>query len=107
MRRSGEHRHEIPIAQPVGDVPADAQLDDLGIEAATSEPARHATSTRLNIGADISSCGNWSNCGRSAHGRAVSNRVTALPPSYFANRLRETQGGGASGSCLVSSNRHA
>ncbi|HWX36929.1 MAG TPA: PIN domain-containing protein [Steroidobacteraceae bacterium] len=28
--------HEIPIAQPVGDVPANAQLDDLGIEAATS-----------------------------------------------------------------------
>jgi hypothetical protein len=32
----GHHRHEISIAQPVGDVPADAQLDDLGIEAATS-----------------------------------------------------------------------
>jgi hypothetical protein len=28
----GHHRHEIPIAQPVGDVPADAQLDDFGIE---------------------------------------------------------------------------
>jgi hypothetical protein len=32
----GHHRHEVPIAQSVGDVPADAQLDDLGIEAATS-----------------------------------------------------------------------
>src|SRR5258708_7284660 len=32
----GHHRHEISIAQPVGDVPADAQFDDLGIEAATS-----------------------------------------------------------------------
>jgi hypothetical protein len=32
----GHHRHEISIAQPVGDVPADAQLDDFGIEAATS-----------------------------------------------------------------------
>jgi hypothetical protein len=32
----GHHRREISIAQPVGDVPADAQLDDLGIEAATS-----------------------------------------------------------------------
>ena len=32
----GHHRVEIPIAQSVGDVPADAQLDDLGIEAATS-----------------------------------------------------------------------
>jgi hypothetical protein len=30
----GHHRHEIPIAQPVSDVPADAQLDDLGMEAA-------------------------------------------------------------------------
>jgi hypothetical protein len=28
------HWHEIPIAQPLGDVPADAQLDYLGIEAA-------------------------------------------------------------------------
>jgi hypothetical protein len=27
---------KVPIAQPVGDVPADAQLDDLGMEAATS-----------------------------------------------------------------------
>src|SRR5450631_4650645 len=32
----GHHRHEISIAQPVGNVPANAQLDDLGIEAATS-----------------------------------------------------------------------
>jgi hypothetical protein len=32
----GHHRHEIPIAQSVGDVPADAQFDDLGIEAAAS-----------------------------------------------------------------------
>jgi len=32
----GHHRHEISIAQPIGDVPADAQFDDLGIEAATS-----------------------------------------------------------------------
>jgi hypothetical protein len=29
-------RHEIPMAQSVGDVPADAQLDDFRIEAATS-----------------------------------------------------------------------
>jgi len=28
----GHHRHEIPIAQSVRDVPAYAQLDDLGIE---------------------------------------------------------------------------
>jgi hypothetical protein len=32
----GHHRHEIPIAQSVGDVAADAQLDDLGIEPAPS-----------------------------------------------------------------------
>jgi hypothetical protein len=32
----GHHRGETSIAQPVGDVPPDAQLDDLGIEAATS-----------------------------------------------------------------------
>jgi hypothetical protein len=32
----GHHRHEIPIAQSVGDVLAYAQLDDLGIEPATS-----------------------------------------------------------------------
>jgi hypothetical protein len=32
----GHHRHEISVAQPVGDLPADAQLDDLGIEAAAS-----------------------------------------------------------------------
>jgi hypothetical protein len=32
----GHHRLEIPIAQSVGDVPAHAQLDDLGIEPATS-----------------------------------------------------------------------
>jgi hypothetical protein len=32
----GHHRLEISIAQAVGDVPADAQLDDLGIEAAAS-----------------------------------------------------------------------
>jgi len=30
------HRHEISIAQSVGNVPADAQLDDLPIEATTS-----------------------------------------------------------------------
>src|ERR1700682_3566009 len=30
------HRDQISIAQPVGDVPADAQLDDLGIEAAAA-----------------------------------------------------------------------
>ena len=30
------HRREISIAQSVGDVPADAELDDLGIKAATS-----------------------------------------------------------------------
>src|SRR3981081_1205187 len=28
----GHHGHQIPIAQPVGDVPADAQFDDLGLE---------------------------------------------------------------------------
>jgi hypothetical protein len=32
----GHHRYEIPVAQSVGDVPADAQLDDFGIEAAAS-----------------------------------------------------------------------
>jgi len=32
----GHHRHEISVAQPVADVPPDAQLDDFGIEAATS-----------------------------------------------------------------------
>jgi hypothetical protein len=32
----GHHRPEIPIAQSVGDVPADSQLDDLGIEPAPS-----------------------------------------------------------------------
>jgi hypothetical protein len=30
------HRHEVPIAQPVGDVLANAQFNDLGIEAAPS-----------------------------------------------------------------------
>jgi hypothetical protein len=30
----GHHGYEIPIAQPIGDVPTDAQLDDLGIKAA-------------------------------------------------------------------------
>jgi hypothetical protein len=34
--RLGHHRHEIPIAQAVGDASADAQLDDLGIEPAPS-----------------------------------------------------------------------
>jgi hypothetical protein len=43
---------------------------------------------------------------RGVHRRAVSDSVTALPP-YFANPLGETEGGGASGSRLVSSNRHA
>jgi len=32
----GHHCHEIPIAQPIGDVPANAQLDDLGIETAAA-----------------------------------------------------------------------
>jgi hypothetical protein len=32
----GHHRHEIPIAQSVRDVRADAELNDLRIEAATS-----------------------------------------------------------------------
>src|ERR1700679_4370042 len=32
----GHHRHEIPICQSVGDVPAHAPLDDLGIEPAPS-----------------------------------------------------------------------
>jgi hypothetical protein len=30
------HRHEISIAQPVGILPTDAQLNDLGIEAASA-----------------------------------------------------------------------
>ena len=30
------HRHEIPITQSVGDVPADAELNDFRIEAATA-----------------------------------------------------------------------
>ena len=34
--RAQHHRHEISIAQPVGDVPADAQLDDFGIEATSA-----------------------------------------------------------------------
>ncbi len=32
----GHHRHEIPIAQSVRDEPADAELNDFRIEAATS-----------------------------------------------------------------------
>ena len=32
----GHHRHQISVAQSVGDLPADAQLDELGIEPATS-----------------------------------------------------------------------
>jgi hypothetical protein len=32
----GHHRHEISMAQPVGDVPAEAQLDDFSIEAAAA-----------------------------------------------------------------------
>jgi hypothetical protein len=32
----GHHRLQISVARSVGDVPAHAQLDDLGIEAATS-----------------------------------------------------------------------
>lgn len=27
----GHHRHEIPIAQPVGDIPTYAKFDELGI----------------------------------------------------------------------------
>jgi hypothetical protein len=30
------HRHPIPVAQPVSDVPAHALFDDLGIEAAAA-----------------------------------------------------------------------
>jgi hypothetical protein len=30
------HRHEISITQPVGDVPAHAQFNDLGVEPAPS-----------------------------------------------------------------------
>ena len=30
------HRHEVSVAQPVGDIPAHALFDDLGIEAAAA-----------------------------------------------------------------------
>jgi hypothetical protein len=45
----GHHRHEISIAQSVSDVPADAQLDDLGIEAATS--VKYSTKDERHRGA--------------------------------------------------------
>jgi hypothetical protein len=51
------HRDEISIAQPVGDVPADAKLDDVSIEGAAA--VNGVTSNRLRVplsGGRIAAC---------------------------------------------------